>query len=223
MARRAVLAGGSAAALWCTLPGVAQPATAIAWPNAASSRRFAVLNKGTRIGSHSIVHSSSTGAVQVRTEISLLVKVAFLTVFAFSHRSTEIWRGGRLVSLAGETVEHGATLRVDGAATAAGFRVVSKDGPFIAAAATLTSNSLWTSAVLEQAAWSTPSTVASSASARSGSPTSELVVAGRPSGAAATHSSRLICREPSGTTNEDLWVHGEFEHDGSRIQYELVT
>ncbi|HSJ40376.1 MAG TPA: DUF6134 family protein, partial [Xanthobacteraceae bacterium] len=81
---------------------------------------------------------------------SLLAKVGFLTVFRFSHRSTEIWRAGRLVSLSSETVEHGETLRVDGAATAQGFRVVSKSGPFIAPAATLTSNSLWTPVVLEQ-------------------------------------------------------------------------
>jgi hypothetical protein len=52
--------------------------------------------------------------------------------------------------MSSETVEHGQTLHVEGAATPQGFRVVSKGGPFIASAATLTSNSLWTPAVLEQ-------------------------------------------------------------------------
>jgi hypothetical protein len=70
-------------------------------------------------------------------------RVAFLSVFAFSHRSEEIWRAGRLMSLNSETVEHGETFRVEGAAMPQGFRVVSKGGPAIASAATLTSNSLW--------------------------------------------------------------------------------
>jgi hypothetical protein len=56
-----------------------------------------------------------------------------------------------LMSLNSETVEHGQTLHVEGAAMPQGFRVVSKGGPVIAAAATLTSNTLWTQAMLEQA------------------------------------------------------------------------
>lgn len=54
------------------------------------------------------------------------------------------------MSLSSETIEHGETLHVDGSATSQGFRVVSKGGLFIASAATLTSNSLWTPVVLEQ-------------------------------------------------------------------------
>jgi hypothetical protein len=56
-----------------------------------------------------------------------------------------------LTSLNSETVEHGETLHVEGAAMPQGFRVVSKGGPVIAAAATLTSNTLWTQAMLDQA------------------------------------------------------------------------
>jgi len=54
------------------------------------------------------------------------------------------------MSLNSDTVEHGEPLHVEGAATPQGFRVVGKGGPFIASAATLTSNSLWTPAMLEQ-------------------------------------------------------------------------
>ena len=73
-------------------------------------------------------------------------------MFTFSHRSQETWRDARLVSLKSETIEHGETLHVDGAATPQGFCVVSKGGAFIGPAATLTSNSLRTPAVPEQAA-----------------------------------------------------------------------
>ena len=76
-------------------------------PTASANRYFSVLYKGTKIGTHSIAYSSATGETTVSTDIRLLVKVAFLTVLTFTHRSTEIWRGGRLWSLAGETLEHG--------------------------------------------------------------------------------------------------------------------
>jgi hypothetical protein len=215
------LAGGWALAAECVLPGAAQPATAIVWPSGGSGRRFSVLNRGTRIGSHTIVYSSVTGEVQVSTDISLLAKVGFLTVFRFTHRSTEIWRAGRLVSLSSETVEHGETLRVDGAATAQGFRVVSKSGPFIASAATLTSNSLWTPVVLEQTSLVDAQHGGIIGVSARKLADEQLVVAGRPI-RATRHS--FISPYFAGSIwydSENLWVHGEFERDGSKIQYEL--
>ncbi len=83
-------------------------------PAAAGNRRFSVLYKGDKIGAHTVLYSSATGETRVDTEIHLLVKVAFFTVFAFSHRSEETWRDGRLMSLNSETVEHGETLHVRG-------------------------------------------------------------------------------------------------------------
>jgi hypothetical protein len=141
---------GLAGAVSCALPRVSQAVTAIGSTVAADDRRFSVLYKGHKIGAHSVTYSSETREMRVDTEIHLLVKVAFFTVFAFRHRSAETWRDGQLMSLKSETFEHGETLYVEGASTPDGFRVVSKAGPFIAAAATLTSNSMWTPAVLEQ-------------------------------------------------------------------------
>ena len=132
ISRRALLMGGFAGAVSCAFPRVACGATAIVLPTAAGNRRFSVLYKGDRIGTHTVSYSSATGETRVNTEIHLLVKVAFFTGFAFSHRSEEIWRAGRLMSLNSETVEHGETLHVEGAPMPQGFRVVSKGGPFIA-------------------------------------------------------------------------------------------
>jgi hypothetical protein len=148
--RRAILLAGLAGAVGCAFSRVARAAPAIVLPTAASDRRFTVLYKGSRIGTHTIAYSSVTGETRVNTEIHLLVKVAFFTMFAYSHRSSETWRVGRLMSLSSETVEHGETLHVEGTATPQGFRVVSKGGPFIASAATLTSNSLWTADALSR-------------------------------------------------------------------------
>jgi hypothetical protein len=147
--------------------------------------------------------------------------VAFFTLFAFSHRSEETWRAGRLVALSSETVEHGETLLIEGAATPQGFRVVSKGGPFIAAATTLTSNSLWTPAVLEQA------TVVDAqhggiigVSARR-LDDEQIEVAGRQ-----VRATRYAILTPylAGSIwydEQNLWVRGEFERDGSKIQYQL--
>jgi hypothetical protein len=221
--RRALLRAAFAGAVSCAFPRLAYAATAIVSPAAASDRRFSVLYKGNRIGAHTVLHSSATGETRVNTEIHLLVKVAFFTVFAFSHRSEEIWRDGRLMSLSSETVEHGETLHVQGAATPEGFRVVSKGGPFIASAETLTSNSLWTPAVLEQ------ETLVNAqhggvigVSARKFAD-EEIVIGSRQ-----VRVTRYTFITPylAGSIwydEENLWVHGEFERDGSKIQYQLDT
>jgi Family of unknown function (DUF6134) len=219
--RRALLMGGFAGAVSSAFPGVANAATAIALPTAGGSRRFSVLYKGFEIGSHTVSYSPATGEMRVDTDIDLSVKVAFLSVFAFRHRSQETWRAGRLMSLNSETVEHGETLHVEGAATPQGFRVMSKAGPVIASAATLTSNSLWTPAMLEQA------TVVDAqrggiigVSARKFAD-EQIVIAGRPVGA-----TRYTVITPyfAGTVWYDktnLWVRGEFERDGSKVDYQL--
>src|SRR6516162_4744888 len=219
--RRALVMGGLAGAVSCVFPAFAHAATALVLPTATADRRFSVLYKGIRIGTHTVSYSSATGETRVNTDIHLEVKLAFVTAYAFSHRSKETWRAGRLTSLSGETVEHGETLQIEGAATPQGFRVVSKGGPFIASAATLTSNSLWTPAMLEQA------TVVDAqrggiigVSARKIGD-EQVATAGGP-----VRATRYTLVTPyfAGSTwydKSNLWVRGEFERDGSTVEYEL--
>jgi hypothetical protein len=127
--RRALLMGGFAGAVSSAFPRVAYAATPIVLPTAAGNRRFAVLYKGDRIGAHTVSYSSGTSETRVNTEIHLLVKVAFFTVYAFSHRSEETWRAGRLMLLSSDTVEHGETFHVEGASMPQGFRVVARAVP----------------------------------------------------------------------------------------------
>ena len=133
--RRAFLVAALAAAVSCAFPRVARAVTAPGLA-AAGNRRFSVLYKGHRIGAHTILYSSESGGTRVDTEIHLAMKIAFFTVFAFSHRSEETWRDGQLMFLKSTTVEHGETLCVEGAQTPDGFRVVSEGGPSIAPTAT---------------------------------------------------------------------------------------
>jgi hypothetical protein len=189
----------------------------------ANNRRFFVLYKGHRIGTHTVLYSSEDLDTRINTEIHLLVKVAFFTVFSFSHRSEEIWREGQLMSLKGETVEHGQTLYVGGAATPDGFRVDSKGDPFIAPAATLTSNSLWTPAVLEQ-----ETVVDAQHGGIIGVSARKFVEEDIMVGDRTVRATRYTFITPylAGSIwydEENNWVHGEFERDGSRVQYQLET
>src|ERR1700720_383309 len=217
--RRELLMGGFAGAVSCAFPLVSHAATALVLPTAAADRRFSVKYKGIRIGTHAVSYSSATGETRVKTQINLEVKVAFITAYAFTHRSEETRRAGRLMSLNSETVEHGEPLLVEGAAVPQGFRVVSKGGPFIASAATLTSNSLWTPAMLDRA------TVVDAqrggiigVSARKFAD-EQIVIAG-----GQVRATRYTFITPSFAGSiwydkANLWVRGEFERDGSKVQY----
>jgi hypothetical protein len=221
--RRAFLLSGLAGAVGCVLPRGARAATRIVMPDAAANRRFSVLYQGNKIGSHTITYSAVTGEALVETKISLLVKAGIFTVFAFRHRSEETWREGRLMSLRSSTYEHDTTLIVEGKATPEGFRVDSRGGPFIAPAATLTSNSLWTPTVLEQdfVIDAQHGGVIGVSARKFGA--EDVMVAGKQ-----IHATRysLITPYLAGTiwySQENLWVRGEFERDGAKIQYELDT
>lgn len=215
----AAIAGAAA----CTLPRFACASAAIVVPTAAANRRFNVLYAGERIGAHTITYSAATGEARITTEIDLAIKALFFTVFAYRHRSEETWRDGRLMSLSSQTMEHGETLHVAGAATLRGFSVVSNGRPFIASATTLTSNSLWTPAVLGQATVvdAQHGGIIGVSARRIGD--EQIVVGGRP-----VHATRYTLITPylAGSIwydRENFWVHGEFERDGSKILYRLVT
>ncbi len=221
--RRVVLRAALAGAAGCSFPGLARAATDIVLPVAKDNRHFSVLYKGSHIGTHTVLYSPTTGETRVNTEIRMLVKVAFFTVFAFEHHSEETWRSGRLVSLDSTTVEHGETLHVQGAATPAGFRVLSNSGPCIASAATLTSNSLWTPAVLEQETLVDAQHGGVIGVSARRFADERIVLGGRE---VPVTRYTFITPYLAGSIwygEDDLWVRGEFELDGAKIAYQLDT
>jgi uncharacterized protein DUF6134 len=223
VARRTLLISAVAAVADYALPRFACASAPVVLPSGAANRRFTVLYKGDRIGAHTVSYSATKGQMRVTTEIDLLVKALFFTVFAFSHRSEEIWRDGRLTSLRSETVEHGETLQVTGAATAQGFRVVNKAGPFITAPGVLTSNDLWTPMVLQQTAVVDAQHGGAIGVSMRKLADEQIVVAGRQ--LLATRY-RFITPYLAGSIWYDdggLWVHGEFERDAAQIIYRLDT
>src|SRR6516165_5260848 len=79
--RRAFVIGGFAAAVGCSVPPVARASTALVLPRAAANRRFSVLYKGNRIGTHAVSYSSATGEMLVETEIHIEAKLAFFPAY----------------------------------------------------------------------------------------------------------------------------------------------
>jgi len=104
--------------------------------------RFRALWQGSPVGEHRVAFRSEGDRLTVDTHIDIAVKVLFFTVFRLKHDAQEVWQSGRLVSLASTTERDGARMKVSGDAVKDGFLIVGEDGPFLAAAQLLTSNSL---------------------------------------------------------------------------------
>lgn len=219
--RRRLLAAALAGAALAATPRPLLAGAPISLPNQAANRRFSIFFEGRRVGAHIVSNGAENGETRVTTQIDVLVKALIFTVYAFRHRSDEIWRDGALVSLKSATMERGEWLSVTGSAVAQGFRVVGKSGPFIAPANALTSNSLWTPAVLEQ------ETVIDAqhggvigVSVRKLAD-EELTIAGAP---VLARRYRFISPYLAGSIwydERDQWVRGEFEQDGAEVEYRL--
>jgi hypothetical protein len=221
--RRALLMSVIAAAVTSSVPARLLAAALITAPADAANRRFSLVYKGHTIGRHVVRSAPVIEDVRVSTEVDVTVKRLFLTVFSYSHRSEERWRDGRLMALKSVTTEGGVTFRVDGAVVARGFRVVGKEGPFIAPAATLTSNCLWNSAILEQDAVIDAQHGGVIGLSVRKLTDEHIVVAGR---SVAATQFRFITPDLAGTLWYDdagRWVSGALERDGATLEYRLET
>jgi hypothetical protein len=221
--RRALLMSVLAAAVTSAVPGQLLAAPLITVPGDAANRRFSLVYKGYTIGRHVVRSAPAIEDVRVSTEIEVTMKKLFFTVFSYSHRSEERWRDGRLLALKSETTEGGETFRVDGAVAARGFRVVGKDGPFIAPPAALTSNCLWNSAILEQEAVIDAQHGGVIGLSVRKLADEHIVIAGR--SRAATRF-RFITPDLAGTLWYDdagQWISGALERDGATLEYRLET
>jgi hypothetical protein len=112
--------------------------------------RFRALHRGSPSGMHSVVFRTDGDRLAVTTQIDITVKVLFFTAFRFKHEAEEIWQSGRLVSVRSTTNDNGTLLKVSGYSAGDGFRILGEDGPFLAGAELLTSNTLWDSRLVRE-------------------------------------------------------------------------
>lgn len=112
--------------------------------------RFRAFHQKKLVGTHNVSFKTDGNRLTVTTHIDITVKVLFFTAFRLKHDSEEIWQSGRLVSVESTTNDNGANLKVSGYAADDGFRILGADGPFLAAANLLTSNTLWDSRLVSE-------------------------------------------------------------------------
>lgn len=98
---------------------------------------FDVLREGAPIGTHRVTIDQRDGETRVEIAIDLAVRFAFLTVYRYTHRSTETWRDGRLVALDARTDDNGARTQVEAHAVEGGIAVRGSGGDYLAAADTI--------------------------------------------------------------------------------------
>ncbi len=112
------------------------------------SREFRAIRKNQDIGYHRVSVERQGDETRVATQIELTVKLlGMVTVYTYHHRSEEVWRGGRLVSIHSRTDDNGAKLRLDAEAEGDSLRVKGTDYTGLAPG-NIMPTSYWNSAFL---------------------------------------------------------------------------
>ncbi len=114
-------------------------ALVLSWSATAAPRtlEFDVLRDGAPIGTHRVTIAHDGGDTRATIEIDMAVRLAFVTIYRYTHRSTELWRDGRLVSLDARTDDNGTRTQVNARATDTGLAIDGSGGTYIAPAETV--------------------------------------------------------------------------------------
>jgi hypothetical protein len=132
MRRRDLLIGGAAA---LAIPSAIRPASASDLPYG-GELRFQVLRDGGAFGSHVLRFMREGGRIVVDGTIDLEVRIAFITLFRYTHRKREVWEGDRLVAFDSTTDDDGTKYVVTVRPTDGGLRVEGWDGTHVVPADT---------------------------------------------------------------------------------------
>ncbi len=89
---------------------------------------FDIRREGASIGRHAVAFRRSGGHLEVEIEIDISVSLAFIPIFAYSHRNHEVWQGGRLLSLDSTTDDDGTKYSVTARALGDSLQVVGSEG-----------------------------------------------------------------------------------------------
>jgi hypothetical protein len=133
MHRRAVLAAM-----------ITAPAAAPAGPIPPGNRiAFDVARNGAPIGTHTLGFTREGDVTRVDIAIDLAVRVLGITVYRYTHRNTERWRGERLVDMTSTTDRNGRPYRVRAEAKGPAIHVDSSEVGRFDAPPDLVTTSYW--------------------------------------------------------------------------------
>jgi hypothetical protein len=111
---------------------------------------FRIVRHGSPIGTHSVVFThAGEGDFDVRVAVEAHVSFGPIPLVAYTHRSHESWRGGKIVALEGQTDRNGKHLWMAAERGAAGLQVRGNGTePYIAPEDALPTT-YWTSRLLQ--------------------------------------------------------------------------
>ena len=112
--------------------------------------RFRAMHKGVPVGVHTVTFRTDGERLTVITHIDITIKLLIFVAFRFTHDAEEVWDAARVVSVKSTTNDEGTRLQVSGYAAGDGFRILGLDGPFLAEAHLLTTNTLWDSRLVRE-------------------------------------------------------------------------
>ena len=110
---------------------------------------FKVTRNGDEIGSHAIAFTQSGDTLTVQVDVALAVKFGPITVYRYTHRDVEVYRGDELQSIETDSDDDGTPFAVRAQRQADGLHVQgTRAQPYIAPADALPS-SHWNRKVLD--------------------------------------------------------------------------
>ncbi|MBY0332188.1 MAG: hypothetical protein K2X49_16135 [Acetobacteraceae bacterium] len=91
--------------------------------------RFRILREGSAIGTHRVSFAEAgDGGVAAQIDVDIAVRLAGITVFRFTHRFQEVWRGARLVSVASRQDRNGTVTEMQARAEGDAIQLRGPDG-----------------------------------------------------------------------------------------------
>ena len=206
-----------AAAAICLQPGDAAASSVGDVIPASFSTEFDIYRGDKAIGRHAVTVSHDADKTTVRTEIDMKVKFGPITLFKYTHRATEVWRDGTLVSLESRTDNNGEDMWVDAAMTGTGLQI-SGSGYKGEAPADIVPSSYWRKSLVD-------------AEAMLNTQTGEILPitveqmddnSVTPSGGSAEHYKLSNTLDLNLWYDGDDWVGAQFVIDGEELFYKLA-
>ncbi|MEX1147633.1 MAG: DUF6134 family protein, partial [Sphingomonadales bacterium] len=109
---------------------------------------FDVHRGGSRIGSHETRFAMEDGRLRVNSDMTLKVKVLFITAYRFDYQSEEVWCGDTIERLAASVNDDGSRNHLTARREDGELMVTNGDGEAMAAGDVLPTNH-WNAAVLD--------------------------------------------------------------------------
>ena len=178
---------------------------------------FTVLRDGEPIGTHRVEFKQDGDALAVAIAIDMVVKLALIPVYRYTHRSHEVWHLGTLRTLESRTNDNGTRTELRARRTAGGLAVEGSGGSFLAPANTEPTSYWHENMTLQSRLLDTQNGVLVDVTARK-TGTRRAIVAG--------HEIEVRTYQLSGDLESQLgysasgeWVNLAFMARGSRIAY----